>query len=69
MSTLSTVTASTNAIPPSHDWLEAIDRLEGAYSENTLRSYRADFALFDDWCKKARRAPLPASPETVAHHP
>jgi site-specific recombinase XerD len=48
------------------DWRSAIARLEGAYSENTLRAYRADFALFESWCKKARRSPLPASPETVA---
>jgi len=48
------------------DWTPTIDRLERAYSENTLRSCRADFALFDDGCKQARRASLPASPETVA---
>src|SRR5208283_2590558 len=48
------------------DWPMAINRLEGAYSENTLRSYRADFALFEGWCDSAQRPALPASPETVA---
>jgi integrase/recombinase XerD len=54
--------ASSNQI----DWKTAIARLDGAYSENTLRGYRADFALFEDWCRKSARSPLPASPETIA---
>jgi integrase/recombinase XerD len=48
------------------DWRSAIARLEGAYSENTLRSYRADFAIFEQWCRQAACSALPASPETVA---
>jgi integrase len=48
------------------NWRSAIARLEGAYSENTLRGYRADFGLFEEWCKSGRRIALPASPETVA---
>ncbi|MFL9828558.1 tyrosine-type recombinase/integrase [Rhodoplanes sp. SY1] len=48
------------------NWEEALRRLDGAYSENTLRSYRADFRLFDKWCSKQGLCPLPASPETVA---
>ena len=52
--------------PPCQTWRNAISRLEGAYSENTLRSYRADFALFEGWCESAQRPALPASPETVA---
>jgi site-specific recombinase XerD len=48
------------------NWLSAIARLEGAYSENTLRSYRADFGLFEVWCESTRKPALPASPETVA---
>ena len=48
------------------DWRAAIAHLGGAYSENTLRAYRADFALFDKWCKRTRRSALPASPETAA---
>jgi integrase/recombinase XerD len=48
------------------DWRSAIARLEGAYSENTLRSYRADFALFEVWCQRTGCGALPASPESVA---
>jgi integrase len=47
-------------------WRSAIARLEGAYSENTLRSYRADFAAFEAWCRASRLRPLPASPQAVA---
>jgi site-specific recombinase XerD len=47
-------------------WQAAITRLEGAYSENTLRSYRADFKAFEQWCTQAGCRALPASPETVA---
>ena len=47
-------------------WLEALDRLEGAYSEHTLRSYRADFAIFDSWCTSNNLCSLPASPATLA---
>ncbi|MBG0792648.1 tyrosine-type recombinase/integrase [Methylocystis sp. H62] len=48
------------------DWRSALSRIEGAYSDNTLRSYRADMATFEKWCAEARRRTLPASPETVA---
>ena len=48
------------------NWLEALGRLDGAYSENTLRGYRADFRIFEAWCKASDRISLPASPETVA---
>jgi site-specific recombinase XerD len=51
---------------PDRNWREAILRLEGAYSENTLRSYRADFAAFEAWCRTSRLRPLPASPQAVA---
>jgi site-specific recombinase XerD len=48
------------------DWRSAIERLDGAYSENTLRGYRADFALFENWCQLTGRGALPASPESIA---
>ncbi len=48
------------------NWRGGIARLEGAYSENTLRSYRADFAAFEAWCRASRLRPLPASPQAVA---
>ena len=51
---------------PHRGWMAAIDRLEGAYSENTLRCYRCDFGAFEAWCRKSGRRPLPASPGAVA---
>ena len=48
------------------NWRLAIMRLEGAYSENTLRCYRADFASFEVWCRKSKVRALPASPHAVA---
>ena len=47
-------------------WRDAIDRLEGAYSEQTLRSYRSDFAIFDSWCIANNLCSLPASPSALA---
>ena len=40
--------------------------MEGAYSANTVRSYRADFTIFERWCRQEGRSPLPASSDTVA---
>lgn len=54
--------ATSNALP----WREAMDRLEGAYSEQTLRSYRSDFAIFESWCVANNLCSLPASPGTLA---
>jgi integrase/recombinase XerD len=48
------------------DWRAALARLDGAYSEHTLRSYRSDFARFEAWCDAAGQSSLPASPENVA---
>ena len=47
-------------------WRIALARLDGAYSEHTLRGYRSDFARFEAWCEAVGQVPLPASPETVA---
>jgi integrase len=41
--------------------------MEGAYSANTIRSYRADFTIFEAWCRQERRSALPATPQTVAN--
>lgn len=40
--------------------------MNGAYSANTIRSYRADFKIFEAWCRQDGRVVLPAAPETVA---
>lgn len=40
--------------------------MEGAYSANTIRSYRTDFTIFEAWCQQKGVSALPAAPETVA---
>ena len=32
--------------------------LEGAYSENTIRSYRSDYMHYSNWCQKYNYDPL-----------
>lgn len=51
---------------PKPDWRAALLRMEGAYSLNTIRSYRADFAIFEAWCLGKGNVVLPAKSETVA---
>lgn len=49
----------------SRSWEDALQRLEGAYSHQTVLAYGADFRNFADWCRTKRRSFLPATPETV----
>lgn len=46
-------------------WQKALRRLEGAYSDHTIRSYDNDFSNFADWCRRKRLPFLPAAPSTV----
>jgi site-specific recombinase XerD len=39
---------------------------DGAFAENTIRGYRADFNCFSRWCANNEVAPLEASPEDLA---
>ena len=34
------------------NWQSQLQRLEGAYAPNTLRSYYADVGEFVDWCER-----------------
>ena len=43
-----------------------LERIDGAYAPNSIRAFRADFEEFEDFCRLARRRPLPATPETIA---
>ena len=52
--------------PDDRHWQAALQRLEGAYSPNTLRAYRKDFEIFAAWCEENGFPCLPAAPETVA---
>ncbi len=47
-------------------WRNALQRLDGAFSDHTLRSYRSGFEAFSQWCRRRRKTALPALPETVA---
>lgn len=44
----------------------SLERLQGAYAENTLRAYRADFTAFIAWCSTVGQSALPATPDTIA---
>ncbi|MAN75934.1 MAG: hypothetical protein CML24_01730 [Rhizobiales bacterium] len=48
------------------NWHVLLRRLEGAYSDHTIRAYRSDFAHFANWCRRKRLKALPAEPSTVA---
>lgn len=61
-----TCQADESVRPFKENWRAALERMEGAYSPNTIRAYRADFTIFEAWCREQQRAALPASPETVA---
>jgi integrase len=52
--------------PSATDWRAALARLEGAFADSTLRAYRADMAVFENWCSEEQRLTLPAEPETIA---
>ena len=48
------------------DWHQALQRLGGAYSPQTLRSYKSDFHAFETWCLSHGEVSLPTSPAAVA---
>lgn len=47
---------------------KALERLQGAYADNTLRAYKSDFEKFIEWCETREVCPLPASPETISEY-
>ena len=49
-----------------HEWRAAFARLEGAYSENTIRTYRADVQAYVAWCGEKGVTPFPASSQMIA---
>ena len=44
---------------------KCLQKLEGAYAPNTLRSYYADARAFVDWCAKRNIEPFPIASETL----
>ena len=45
---------------------DIITMLEGAYSENTLRAYRSDYAAFERFCSTRGLGSFPAAEEAIA---
>lgn len=52
---------------PILDWRAAVRKLEGAYSEATLKGYRADFAAWESWALANGACVAPADPGEVAN--
>jgi integrase/recombinase XerD len=50
------------------NWHQALERLECAFSPHTLRSYKSDFGVFENWCLAHGETPLPTNPEVVARY-
>ena len=49
-----------------HDWRAALLRLDGAYSDNTIRTYRSDVQAYETWARARQLEPFPASAEMIA---
>ena len=47
---------------------ELFARFDGAFAENTLRAYRADFRHYQTWCEKNGIPSLPAQAEIFARY-
>jgi len=45
---------------------ELFEQFEGAFAENTIKAYRADFNRFSQWCCDGRIDPLAARPGRTA---
>ena len=43
-----------------------MQHLDGAYAQNTLRAYRADFSEFIEFCERLESEPLPSDPMLIA---
>lgn len=50
------------------NWQHLLDKLDGAYAPSTIKSYRTDFQIFANWCRRKRLRALPAEPETIARY-
>ena len=47
---------------------ELFARFDGAFAENTMRAYRADFRHYQAWCEAKDIPPLPAEAEYLASY-
>ena len=46
----------------------ALTKLDGAYAQNTIRSYHSDASQFVDWCLGAGVTPFPLEEATLIHY-
>lgn len=47
--------------------MDLLTHLQGAFADNTLRAYRADFKVFSTWCASVAVDPLSASGAEIAN--
>ena len=47
---------------------DILAKFDGAFAQNTIRAYRADFIQFELWCKAHGKSALPTDAETLAAH-
>jgi integrase len=47
------------------DRARVVEQLHSARSASTIRAYRADWRVFEAWCRSRGAVPLPASEETI----
>ena len=48
-----------------HQISDLLNKLDGAYAPNTLKSYYADASAFVDWCEEQNTNPFPTSSKTL----
>ena len=41
-------------------------KFDGAFTQNTIRAYKSDFAQYQKWCLQTNQEPIPAAAETMA---
>ena len=51
-----------------NSWQLQLERLEGAYAPNTIRSYHTDVKQFVGWCEGANVPPFPLEGETLVDY-
>ena len=48
-----------------HNWIQALEMLQGAYAQSTIDAYYRDFCVFVQWCEKQEINPLPCDARIV----
>jgi integrase/recombinase XerD len=66
--TMSQISKNSSAKGQVLHWQIALQRLEGAYADSTLRAYKADIKTFVSWCQLKNRHPFPAAPRLIVDY-